>query len=91
LRGRFPDGYVERPHWHPTDGHVTVLAGVVHLGLGAHVDQAETKAFGPGAFFIIPARKPHFLRMEGETVLQNHGAGPYEVVFLDPQDGVRKD
>ena len=90
LRGRFPAGAIERPHWHPTMGHVTVLAGVVHFGLGEHFDSAATKAYRAGAFFIVPAHVPHFLWMEGETVIQNHGQGPYEVVFVDPKDDPRK-
>jgi quercetin dioxygenase-like cupin family protein len=90
LRGRFPAGAIERPHWHPTIGHVTVLAGVVHFGLGNHFDSAATKAYRAGAFFIVPANVPHYLWMEGETTIQNHGQGPYEVVFVDPQDDPRK-
>ena len=90
LRGRFPAGSVERPHWHPMMGHVTVLSGVVHFGLGEHFDSAATTAYRAGAFFLVPAHAPHFLWMEGETVIQNHGLGPYEVVFIDPKDDPRQ-
>jgi quercetin dioxygenase-like cupin family protein len=90
LRGRFPDGAVERPHWHPNLGHVTVLSGVVHFGLGEHFDSAATTAYRAGAFFIVPPRTPHFLWMEGTTEIQNHGYGPYEVVFVDPADDPRR-
>jgi hypothetical protein len=90
LRGRFPDGSVERPHWHPVLGHVTVLSGVVHFGLGEHFDSAATTAYRAGAFFLVPAHAPHFLWMEGETVIQNHGVGPYEVNFIDPKDDPRR-
>jgi hypothetical protein len=90
LRGRFPAGSIERPHSHPTMGHVTVLAGIVHFGFGERFDSAATTAYRAGAFFIVPANVPHFLWMEGETVIQNHGEGPYEVVFVDPSDDPRK-
>src|SRR2546427_11260819 len=32
VRLRFPDGFRVPPHWHTQTEHVTVIAGVLHVG-----------------------------------------------------------
>ena len=40
VRLRFPNGYILPPHTHPTDEHVTVLAGTFAFGMGDTLDKA---------------------------------------------------
>ncbi|MEQ1516019.1 MAG: cupin domain-containing protein [Usitatibacteraceae bacterium] len=90
IRARYPDGYVEPPHSHTPEGQVTVLSGVVHYGVGTRADRAATKAYRAGAFFTIPPNVPHFLWVEGETVIQAYWLGAPDVVFVDPKDDPRR-
>jgi quercetin dioxygenase-like cupin family protein len=45
-----PAGYKIAPHWHPTDEHVTVLAGTFALGMGEKFDQAAAKEIAAGGY-----------------------------------------
>src|ERR1051325_2707472 len=50
LRAKLPAGYVIRPHFHPTDEHVTVLSGTLSVGMGDTLDAATAKHVGPGGY-----------------------------------------
>lgn len=89
TRIRFSDGYRELPHWHTGVTYVTILSGAVHYGVGEQFDPARAKRYGAGAFVIIPARQPHFIWADGETVVQTHGIGERETVFVNPADDPR--
>ena len=41
VRLKMPAGYKIPPHWHPTDEHVTVLAGSLGIGMGDTLDPAH--------------------------------------------------
>jgi mannose-6-phosphate isomerase-like protein (cupin superfamily) len=79
IRLRFPDGYEFPPHWHPKSEHVTVLQGSLAAGMGERFDRGMMREFGPGDFLYIPPRAPHYVRVRGETVIQLHGQGPFEI------------
>jgi quercetin dioxygenase-like cupin family protein len=79
IRLRFPDGYEVPPHWHPKSEHVTVLQGHFSVGMGERVDASAMREFGPGDFLYAPPRMPHYARARGETVVQLHGEGPFEI------------
>ncbi len=79
IRLRFPDGYEVPPHWHPKSEHVTVLQGQFSVGMGERVDASAMRAFAPGDFLYAPPRMPHYARARGETILQLHGEGPFEI------------
>ena len=83
LRLRFPDGYEVPPHWHPQAEHLTVLQGTFLLGMGERVDRRALKALTPGDFVYAPAKMPHFAVARGETVVQLHGVGPFEVRLVE--------
>jgi hypothetical protein len=34
----------------------------------------------------LPSNVPHFNRMKGETILQFHGIGPYDIIYVDAED-----
>lgn len=79
MRLRFPDGYAVPPHWHPKSEHVTILQGSLSLGTGERADRAATRPYSPGDFFYMPAKAPHYVFAKGETVVQLHGEGPFEL------------
>lgn len=90
VRLRFPDGYVVPAHWHPTDEHVTVISGTLLVGLG---DSFDEKTLLPplesGGFITAPANVNHFATARGETEVQVHAMGPFELTYVNPEDDPR--
>lgn len=86
FRAKLPDGYSVPPHWHPEDENVTVLKGLFKLGFGERLEDAALRELGPGSFVTLPKHMPHYNRMAGETILQFHGIGPYDIVYVNPAD-----
>lgn len=86
FRAKLPDGYSVPPHTHPMDEHVTVLQGTMIVGFGEKRDEPSMQELPTGAYVTLPAGVPHFNRMKGETILQFHGIGPYDIDYVDPAD-----
>ncbi|MCZ6783155.1 MAG: hypothetical protein O7G30_07560, partial [Proteobacteria bacterium] len=74
------------PHWHPMDENVTVIEGVMMLGFGERVDRAAMRELPVGSYVTLPKEMPHYNRMKGETILQFHGIGPYDITYVNPAD-----
>ena len=86
FRAKLPDGYSVPPHWHPMDEHVTVIRGTLLLGMGSEFDAAKLRELPAGSYARLPKDEPHFNRYRGETVIQLHGIGPYDIHYVDPAD-----
>jgi quercetin dioxygenase-like cupin family protein len=79
LRLAFPDGYRFPPHWHPMAENVTVIEGTFLLAMGESVDESEITEYSPGDYLYIPAEHAHFGGAQGDTKIQLHGTGPFEI------------
>ena len=90
IRGKFPDGYVVPPHWHPTDEHVVVLSGTLMMGTGDKAEPSAMHALPAGSFSRIPKTVHHFVQAKGETIIQVSGMGPFVVNYVNPSDDPRK-
>jgi hypothetical protein len=90
MRLWLPDGFQIKPHWHPAVEHITVVSGTFHLGMGDAFDTAKTKALPVGAFAFMAPKMNHFAWAKGDTVIQLHGVGPWQINYLDPADDPRK-
>ena len=90
MRVKFPAGTHVNPHFHSETEHATVISGVLHIGMGEKFDKTMTKRLVAGSFGFWPAGMRHFAWMEGETVLQVHGQGPWTVTYVNPADDPRK-
>jgi len=90
IRAKMPDGYTVPPHFHPTDENLTVLKGTLIVGKGAKLDVAHAESLPAGSFMRMPKEMRHFAQAKGETIIQVHGAGPFEVVYVNPSDDPRK-
>lgn len=87
VRLRFRDGYRFPPHYHPVAENVTVLSGSLVFAMGERTDESQLKTYGPGDYLFIDARHPHFGGARGQTVIQLHGVGPFEIITVgSPQD-----
>jgi quercetin dioxygenase-like cupin family protein len=89
IRLEFPDGYVIKPHYHPTDEHVTVISGVFLVGMGDTVNLSQTQPVPTGGFITAPAQAHHFAVARGKTVVQVHGQGPFAITYVKPTDDPR--
>ena len=90
LRVKLPPDYVVPPHTHPLTKNVTVLEGILYIGMGKTFDRSKVEAMGPGAFLSIPPDHAHTAWTEDEpAVFQLHAEGPYEIRYIDPDDDPR--
>jgi len=90
MRAKMPDGYKIAPHTHPKDERVTILSGILYLGMGAKYDEKEGTALPAGSYARTPPGMKHFGWTKGETVIQINGEGPWAIDYLDPKDDPRQ-
>ena len=64
------------PHWHPTDEHVTVLAGSFLMARGDKYDASKLIGLKAGAHSVMPATVPHFGLHKAGNVVEVYGEGP---------------
>jgi hypothetical protein len=91
MRIRQPAGARVAPHWHPTDEHVTVVRGTIYLGMGEKFDKHSAREFTAGSYVLLPRKMPHFafVSRRGEAIVQVHGMGPWQVIYVNPADDPR--
>jgi len=83
LRVHLEKGGMVTPHTHPDARYVTVLAGEVYAGMGDTVNEATSKRFPAGSFFIVPAGHVHYSwAKDGEVTYQESGIGPTSNAYL---------
>ena len=90
FRVKVPNGYSVPPHWHPMDEHITVLQGKIRLGMGRTFDRSALRDFPAGSYARLPKMEPHFNLYEGESIVQFHGVGPYDIHYVNPADDPNK-
>ncbi len=91
FRVKVPDGYRIPPHMHPKIERVTVISGTFHIGMGDKFDEKSGKAMPAGTYGHWPAGMQHFVWVEGETVVQFHGTGPWTIKYINPADDPRSE
>ena len=86
VRLKMPAGYKVMPHFHPTDEHVTVLAGTFALGMGDKFDKATAKHLPPGGYAVLPAQMHHYAVAITAATVQVSGMGPFSLTYVNPAD-----
>src|SRR5205807_1787787 len=89
IRAKMPDGYKVPPHWHPTDENVTVIEGTFMAGKGDKFNADASEALPAGSFVKMPKEMRHFAWAKGETIIQVHGIGPFEITYVNAADDPR--
>jgi len=89
VRFQFPDGYHIPPHTHPKTERVTVISGNLYLATGEALDRSSAKKLSAGSFGYWPAGMKHAGWSEGETIIQLHGIGPWQINYVNPADDPR--
>jgi hypothetical protein len=84
YRVRFPADYQRDSgvHYHLDTRHIVVLAGTLVIGFGDTVDVRNTKSYGAGSFFAIPARAHHFEWFKGAIEAHVEAVGPDETIWI---------
>lgn len=90
MRIRVRDGYRIPPHWHPATENVTVLSGTLHLGMGETFDKQKTQALEAGSFFSMEPGMRHYVYAGGDTVIQLHSLGPWQINYVNSADDPRQ-
>lgn len=86
IRARFAPGVMSRPHFHPTDRHVTVISGTWWAGRGPNFDPNNTIPLGPGSYMMHPAGEVHFDGAKDvEAIVEIKGIGPAPTVPYTPR------
>jgi len=70
--------------------HVMLVPGAF-LGMGEKLQKRGAREFPAGSYLMLPAKMPHFgwVARKGEGIVQVHGMGPFQVVFVNPADDPR--
>lgn len=90
YRIKMPAGYKIPAHTHKASENVTVLSGTFNIGLGEKFDSGTGQELPVGAFFAVPPKHPHYAWAgKEETVVQVHGYGPTDLVFVNQADDPR--
>jgi ChrR-like protein with cupin domain len=89
IRFSAPDGYKIPPHWHYGVEHLTVLQGSVFVAMGDLWDESHAEEVPAGGFSIMPPQMHHFVWTKGETIVQIHGMGPWNIVYVNPAEDPR--
>ena len=71
------------------DEQLTILSGTLTLHMGDSMNGPGHQLV-PGGFHFLPGKMHHAAEAKGETVVQIHGMGPFDIHYLNPRDDPRK-
>src|SRR6266513_2120369 len=60
-----------------------------HVATGEALDRNSAKGLPAGSFGFWPAGMKHTAWSEGETIIQLHGIGPWQINYVNPADDPR--
>jgi quercetin dioxygenase-like cupin family protein len=90
LRLKLPNGFNIAPHRHGGAEILTVISGTFALGAGEDATKGEVTRLTAGSFTAMPAGMPHYVRAEGETVVQLNSLGPWTITYINQADDPRR-
>jgi hypothetical protein len=89
LRAKLPAGYMIPPHFHTKDENLTVLSGVLYIGMSDKVDKKTAHMLRAGGFHHLTGKVHHYAFTKGPTELQISGDGPFDINYLNAADDPR--
>lgn len=78
------------PHRHPTDEHITVLAGSFLIARGEKYEASKLIELKSGAHSVMPAATAHFGLHKAGNVVEVYGEGPFAPDFVNQGDDPSK-
>jgi hypothetical protein len=79
-------GYKIAPHWHTQDEQLTVISGMLYIGLGDKFSKRAARALPRGGFHFLPGKEHHYAFTTGRTIVQINGNGPFDTNYINPAD-----
>lgn len=89
MRIKLPANYKIMPHSHPANEHITVIEGSFYMGLGEKFDEKAAKQIPAGGFAMMNAGTRHYAFTEMESIIQLHGMGPWDIIYVNAADDPR--
>ncbi|MDB6151348.1 MAG: hypothetical protein JWQ44_2796 [Chthoniobacter sp.] len=89
MRVRVPDGFHIPAHTHPKPERVTIIQGTFKLAMGDNPKLADARVLPVGTYGVWPPGMVHAVWVEGETIVQFHGQGPWIINYVNPADDPR--
>ena len=83
-------GYKIAPHWHTQDEQLTVISGMLYIGLGDKFSKRAARALPRGGFHFLPGKEHHYAFTTGRTIVQISGNGPFDITYINPADDPQK-
>lgn len=83
-------GYKIAPHWHTQDEQLTVISGMLYIGLGDKFSKRAARALPRGGFHFLPGKEHHYAFTTGRTIVQINGDGPFDINYINPADDPQK-
>ncbi len=90
ARIKFPADFKIPAHSHPGVERATIISGTLNMGFGDKFDKAKTTPMTPGSIMIMQPNTNHFAWTETDTIVQLNGTGPWDIVYVNPEDDPRK-
>lgn len=90
MRVKVPDGFHIPAHTHPKPERVTIIQGIFKLAMGANPKKEDARILPVGTYGVWPPGMVHAVWIEGETIVQFHGMGPWIIEYVNPKDDPRK-
>jgi len=89
VRLRMPINYAVRPHWHPTDEHVTLISGKLAYGMSDQLNRAAATALDAGQSVTMKAKMNHWVFTGDGAELEISAMGPFKITYVNPADDPR--
>lgn len=89
LRLKMPKGYHIPPHTHPRAELVTVISGVLNIGIGPSGSEQAARRLPAGSFAALDTGTVHYAFAKEETVVQVNAEGPFGITYVNPKDDPR--
>jgi len=86
IRMQLPANYKIPFHSYANAMDVTVVSGTLYVANTQTFDKKKAFAIKPGDFYHLPAQASQFVFTKGETVLEIHGEGPYDLKYANAAD-----
>ena len=90
IRMRAPANYVFPPHSTPAAETITVLSGLLYIGVGDTFDRTKAKRMAVGSFVELPGKISHYSWNPSEVIVEVHSIGPSPVSYANPADDPSK-
>lgn len=89
MRMMMPARYRVAPHWHGKSESLTVISGRLYLGKGERFEYSHVHPLKQGGYHYLPAGTRHYGFTDTPTVIQIHGEGPFDIIYVNRADDPR--